>query len=47
MSLRTYYVRRDEAVETLSSVLWGFTAKEFDGIMQEFGLTAQTVKAVE
>ena len=47
MSLRTDYVRRDEAVETLSSVLWGFTAKEFDGIMQEFGLTAQTVKAVE
>ena len=28
ISLRTYYVHRDEAIEVLSSILWGYTSQD-------------------
>ena len=36
ISTRTYYRKRKEAVEVLSSVLWGFTAQDSAGIVREF-----------
>lgn len=33
---KTYYRRRHEAIEALSSVLWGFTSKESLTILEEF-----------
>lgn len=36
ISRRTYYRRRDEAVEALSSVLWGFTARDCLAILDKF-----------
>lgn len=36
MSFRTYYRLRREAVDTLSAVLWGYTAKETADILKEF-----------
>lgn len=36
ISPRTYYRKRKEAVEVLSSVLWGYTAQDSAGIMREF-----------
>ena len=36
ISFRTYYRLRREAVETLSAVLWGYTAQETAGILKEF-----------
>ena len=35
-STRTYYRKRKEAVEVLSSVLWGYTAQDSAGIVREF-----------
>ena len=32
ISLRTYYVHRDEAIEVLSSILWGYTSQECEKI---------------
>lgn len=36
ISPRTYYRKRKEAVEVLSSVLWGYTAQDSTGIVREF-----------
>ena len=36
ISTRTYYRKRKEAVEVLSSVLWGYTAQDSAGIVKEF-----------
>lgn len=36
ISFRTYYRRRKEAVEALSSVLWGYTAQESKEILEHF-----------
>ena len=36
ISPRTYYRKRKEAVEVLSSVLWGYTAQDSAGIVREF-----------
>ena len=36
MSWRTYYKRRKEAIETLSGILWGYTAKDCLSILDEF-----------
>ena len=33
---QTYYRKRKEAVEVLSSVLWGYTAQDSAGIVREF-----------
>ena len=30
ISLRTYYARREEAIELLSSVLWGYVPAKFE-----------------
>ena len=32
ISLRTYYVHRDEAIEVLSSILWGYTSQDCEKI---------------
>lgn len=32
ISLRTYYVHRDEAIEVLSSILWGYTSHDCEKI---------------
>ena len=32
ISLRTYYVHRDEAIEVLSSILWGYTSQDCEEI---------------
>ena len=34
MSIRTYYSRREEAVEVLSSILWGYTSEGCQEITQ-------------
>lgn len=36
ISVRTYYRRRNEAVETLSSVLWGYTSQNTLAILNQF-----------
>lgn len=36
ISLRTYYRRRREAIEALSSVLWGYTAKDSLDVLEHF-----------
>ena len=36
ISLPTYYRKRKQAVEALSSVLWGFTSKECRDILERF-----------
>ena len=36
ISFRTYYRRRKEAIEALSSILWGYTAKDSVGILDQF-----------
>lgn len=36
MSMRTYYTRREEAIQTLSSLLWGFTRKDCQKILENF-----------
>lgn len=36
ISYRTYYRRRREAIEELSSVLWGFSSKDCIGILNAF-----------
>lgn len=36
ISYRTYYRRRRDAIEALSTILWGFTAKETIDILDEF-----------
>lgn len=36
ISFRTYYRRRKEAVEALSSILWGYTAQDSLQILEEF-----------
>ncbi|MCM1234631.1 MAG: hypothetical protein NC489_31400, partial [Ruminococcus flavefaciens] len=36
ISFRTYYRRRKEAVAALSSILWGYTAKDSAGILNQF-----------
>lgn len=38
MSRRTYYIRREEAVQTLSSVLWGYTSKECLSVLEQLEL---------
>lgn len=36
ISMRTYYRRRREAIEALSSVLWGYTAKDSLDVLEHF-----------
>ena len=36
ISMRTYYRRRREAIEALSSVLWGYTAKDSLDVLEQF-----------
>ena len=36
ISFRTYYRRRQEAIEALSSILWGYTSKESLEILEKF-----------
>lgn len=36
ISTQTYYRKRKEAIEVLSSVLWGYTAQDSAGIVREF-----------
>ncbi len=36
MSLRTYYRQRNKAIETLSSILWGYSSKDSLRILSEF-----------
>ena len=36
ISLRTYYRKRQDAIESLSSVLWGYTSKDSLGILDKF-----------
>lgn len=36
ISFRTYYRRRQEAIEALSSILWGYTSKDSMEILDQF-----------
>ena len=36
ISFRTYYRRRKEAIEALSSVLWGYTAQDSLQVLEQF-----------
>lgn len=36
ISFRTYYHKRQEAIEALSSVLWGYSSKECIDILDKF-----------
>lgn len=36
ISFRTYYRRRQETIEALSSILWGYTSKESLEILEKF-----------
>lgn len=36
ISYRTYYRRRKEAIEALSSILWGYTSKDASALLQVF-----------
>ena len=36
ISFRTYYRKRQEAIETLSSILWGYTSKDSMEILDQF-----------
>ena len=36
ISYRTYYRKRQDAIDALSSVLWGFTAKDSSEILKKF-----------
>lgn len=36
ISFRTYYRRRREAIESLSSILWGYTAKDSMDVLEQF-----------
>ena len=36
ISFRTYYRRRRESIDALSSVLWGYTAKDRTAILEQF-----------
>ena len=36
ISYRTYYRRRKDAIEALSSILWGYTSKEVSGLLEMF-----------
>ena len=36
ISFRTYYRRRKDAVEALSSVLWGYTAQDSLSVLEHF-----------
>lgn len=40
MSLRTFYVLRQDALGTLSSLLWGYTSKECQQAVMTFSLAA-------
>jgi hypothetical protein len=41
ISYRTYYRKRREAIEALSSLLWGYTSKGSKGILERFPLRTQ------
>lgn len=36
ISFRTYYRRRREAIDALSSILWGYTSKDSNDILERF-----------
>ena len=36
ISYRTYYRRRKDAIEALSSILWGYTSKESSVMLESF-----------
>ena len=46
ISFRTYYRKRREAIEALSSVLWGYTSKDSLNVLEQFfpDLTAGETK---
>ena len=36
ISYRTYYRRRKDAIEALSSILWGYTSKDASALLESF-----------
>ena len=38
MSRRTYYTHREDAINTLSNVLWGYTSRECAEVLDKLGL---------
>ena len=44
ISFRTYYRRRREAIDALSSVLWGYTAKDSMAILEQFSRISPMAK---
>lgn len=36
ISFRTYYRKRQEAIDALSSILWGYTSKDCIAVLEEF-----------
>ena len=36
ISFRTYYRKRREAIDALSSVLWGYTSKDSLDVLEQF-----------
>lgn len=41
LSSRTFYIRREEAIKTLSSILWGYTSSECQDILKFFDFSGQ------
>lgn len=44
ISKRTYYRRRPEAVQALSSILWGYTSKDFLNTLDNFSQINSFIK---
>lgn len=38
ISYRSYYRKRREAIDALSSILWGYTSKDSESILEQFSL---------
>ena len=36
ISFRTYYRKRQDAIEALSSVLWGYTSQDCTEVLEQF-----------
>uniref|UniRef100_UPI004056959F hypothetical protein n=1 Tax=Acetatifactor sp. TaxID=1872090 RepID=UPI004056959F len=39
ISYRTYFRKRQDAIDALSSILWGYTSKDFMEVLEHFFLT--------
>ena len=44
ISFRTYYRRRREAIDALSSVLWGYTSKDSLDMLEQFFPDSKTTE---